>query len=225
MWRTKKYLILKMILLYMSYLKTPLKFCVFWGQMRYPVVRWLFPVRYLIDVPLSYLTSLINKPVNHSLSQSLGWSVSQTVLDQSVSLSVSLSTLSASVCQSVGQSASQPVNQSVNQPASYSVSHPANQSASQLASLSANQSASQPASQSIDYYCLVTALFSHICIKFSRVLKLRKVSPKHSARQEESTTPKSQKMCKETSRNNRSKKKETGENKGSSDNLKKSKAT
>lgn len=222
-------MILKMILLYMSYLKTPLKFCVFWGQMRNSVVRWLFPVRYLIDVPLSYLSSLINKPVNHSLSQSLGWSVSQTVLDQSVSQSVSLSILSASVCQSVGQSASQPANQSVNQPASYSASHSANHSASQLASLSANQSASQPASQSvsqsIDYYCLVTALFSHFCIKFSWVLKLRKVSPKHSARQEESTTPKSQKMCKETSRNNKSKKKETGENKGSGDNLKKSKAT
>ena len=197
----------------MSYLKTPLKFCVFWGQMRNSVVRWLFPVRYLIDVPLSYLFSLINKPVNHSLSQSLGWSVSQTVLDQSVSLSVYQYSL----------------NQSVNQPASYSASHPANQSASQLASLSANQSASQPASQSvsqsIDYYCLVTALFSHFCIKFSWVFKLRKVSPKHSARQEESTTPKSQKICKETSRNNKRKKKETGENKGSSDNLKKSKAT
>ena len=218
-------MILKMILLYMSYLKTPLKFCVFWGQMRNSVVRWLFPVRYLIDVPLSYLSSLINKPVNHSLSQSLGWSVSQTVLDRSVSLSI----LSASVCQSVGQSASQPTNQSVNQPASYSASHSANQSASQLASLSANQSASQPASQSvsrsIDYYCLVTALFSHFCIKFSWVFKLREVSPKHSARQEESTTPKSQKICKETSRNNKRKKKETGENKGSSDNLKKSKAT
>ena len=210
-------MILKMILLYMSYLKTPLKFCVFWGQTRNSVVRWLFPVRYLIDVPPSYLTSLINKPVNHSLSQSLGWSVSQTVLDQSVSLSVSLSTLSASVCQSVGQSASQPANQSVNQPASYSASHSANQSAS--------QPASQSVSRSIDYYCLVTALFSHFCIKFSWVFKLREVSPKHSARQEESTTPKSQKICKETSRNNKSKKKETGENKGSSDNLKKSKAT
>lgn len=218
-------MILKMILLYMSYLKTPLKFCVFWGQTRNSVVRWLFPVRYLIDVPPSYLTSLINKPVNHSLSQSLGWSVSQTVLDRSVSQSVSLSILSASVCQSEGQSASQPANQSVNKPASYSASHPANQSASQLASLSANQSASQPASQSIDYYCLVTALFSHFCIKFSWVFKLREVSPKHSARQEESTTPKSQKICKETSRNNKSKKKETGENKGSGDNLKKSKAT
>ena len=136
-------MILKMILLYMSYLKTPLKFCVFWGQTRNSVVRWLFPVRYLIDVSLSYLSSLINKPVNHSLSQSLGWSVSQTVLDQSVSQSVSLSTLSASVCQSVGQSASQPANQSVNQPASYSASHSANQSASQLASLSASQSVSQ----------------------------------------------------------------------------------
>ena len=215
MWRTKKYLILKMILLYMSYLKTPLKFCVFWGQMRNSVVRWLFPVRYLIDVPLSYLTSLINKPVNHSLSQSLGWSVSQTVLDQSVSLSVY-----QSVNQPASYSASHPANQSASQLASLS----ANQSASQLASLSANQSASQPASQSIDYYCLVTALFSHFCIKFSWVLKLREVSPKHSARQEESTTPKSQKMCKETSRNNKSKKKETGENKGSSDNLKKSKA-
>ena len=222
-------MILKMILLYMSYLKTPLKFCVFWGQTRNSVVRWLFPVRYLIDVSLSYLSSLINKPVNHSLSQSLGWSVSQTVLDQSVSQSVSLSTLSASVCQSVGQSASQPVNQSVNQPASQSASQPVNQSVNQPASYSvshpANQSASQPASQSIDNYCLVTALFSHICIKFSWVLKLREVSPKHSARQEESTTPKSQKICKETSRNNKSKKKETGENKGSSDNLKKSKAT
>ena len=222
-------MILKMILLYMSYLKTPLKFCVFWGQMRNSVVRWLFPIRYLIDVSLAYLSSLINKPVNHSLSQSLGWSVSQTVLDQSVSLSVSLSTLSASVCQSVGQSASQPVNQSVNQPASQSASQPVNQSVNQPASYSvshpANQSASQPASQSIDNYCLVTALFSHFCIKFSWVFKLREVSPKHSARQEESTTPKSQKICKETSRNNKRKKKETGENKGSSDNLKKSKAT
>ena len=214
-------MILKMILLYMSYLKTPLKFCVFWGQMRNSVVRWLFPVRYLIDVPLSYLTSLINKPVNHSLSQSLGWSVSQTVLDQSVGLSVYQYSVHQYVSQWVSQQVSQPISQLINQP----VIQPVIQPISQLVSQPVCQPASQSVSRSIDYYCLVTALFSHICIKFSWVLKLRKVSPKHSARQEESTTPKSQKMCKETSRNNKSKKKETGENKGSSDNLKKSKAT
>ena len=205
----------------MSYLKTPLKFCVFWGQMRNSVVRWLFPVRYLIDVSLSYLSSLINKPVNHSLSQSLGWSVSQTVLDQSVSLSVYQHSVHQYVSQWVSQQVSQPISQLINQP----VIQPVIQPISQLVSQPVCQPASQSVSRSIDYYCLVTALFSHICIKFSWVLKLREVSPKHSARQEESTTPKSQKICKETSRNNKSKKKETGENKGSSDNLKKSKAT
>ena len=222
-------MILKMILLYMSYLKTPLKFCVFWGQMRNSVVRWLFPVRYLIDVPLSYLSSLINKPVNHSLSQPLGWSVSQKVLDQSVSLSVYQYSVHQYVSQWVSQQVSQPISQLINQPVIQPVIQPIIQLVSQPVCQPISQLVSQPASQSvsqsIDYYCLVTALSSHICIKFSWVLKLRKVSPKHSARQEESTTPKSQKMCKETSRNNKSKKKETGENKGSSDNLKKSKAT
>ena len=212
----------------MSYLKTPLKFCFFWGQMRNSVVRWLFPVRYLIDVPLSYLSSLINKPVNHSLSQSLGWSVSQTVLDRSVSLSVYQYSVHQYVSQWVSQQVSQPISQLINQPVIQPVIQPISQLVSQPVCQLISQLVSQPVSQlvsQIDYYCLVTALFSHFCIKFSWVFKLREVSPKHSARQEESTTPKSQKICKETSRNNKSKKKETGENKGSSDNLKKSKAT
>lgn len=127
MWRTKKYLILKMILLYMSYLKTPLKFCVFWGQMRNSVVRWLFPVRYLIDVPLSYFSSLINKPVNHSLSQPFGWSVSQTVLDRSVSLSVYQYSVHQYVSQWVSQQVSQPISQLINQPVIQPVIQPISQ--------------------------------------------------------------------------------------------------